>query len=47
MYDQQGHLTMALADYNKAIDIDPNDAEAYKIGGDTYFRLNYFFSSSG
>ena len=34
-YAQQGEFTQAMSDYNKAIEINPNDAETYNNRGNT------------
>ena len=36
---KRGELDRALADYNKAIELDPNYAEAYNNRGITWLRL--------
>ena len=36
-YDDKGDYDLAIADYNRVINIDPNDAEAYYNRGGTYW----------
>ena len=38
-YDKLGQHQRAIEDYDKVIELDPNDAEAYNDRGSSYHRL--------